>query len=423
MTDEKMLVGPFAQILTMRGLPGGGHIHDAQLEIVEGGAVLLEGGRISRVLDRAELERVEQSPQSAPYTHLRRDMVLLPGLVDCHTHICYAGSRIEEYGRRLAGESYHDIAASGGGIMSTVRSTRAESEADLARSLAKRAEEHLARGVTTCEVKSGYGLEMEAELRMLRAIERVNRMGWIYPDLVPTCLAAHVLPHEFRSEREYLEMVLTSLLPAIRKEGLANRVDAYLDQGAFSVEEGERYLKEAKDMGFDIVVHADQFEVGGSEVAARLRAKSADHLERTGKKELGQLKEAGVAATVLPCSTLGLGLGFAPAHAMLDAGLTVAIASDWNPGTAPMGDLMVGAALLASAEKLTAAETYAGLTCRAASALGLKDRGTIQAGMMADMVAFPCSSYLEPLYRQGALRPCVVIRRGKMIDLQFPGGR
>jgi imidazolonepropionase len=204
-------------------------------------------------------------------------------------------------------------------------------------------------------------------------------------------------------------------LPLVKNEGLANRVDIYIDRGAFPPELADGYLFLAKKLGFAAVVHADQFVAGGAVIAARVGAVSADHLERSTDREFKWLKEKDVAAVVLPGSSLGLGDPFAPARRMLDSGLCVAIASDWNPGTAPMGGLLTQASILSANQRLTAAETFAGLTFRAAKALGLDDRGMIRNGQLADLVGFACESYDEILYRQGALLPSLIIKGGKRV--------
>lgn len=414
------ILGPFAQIVTMDGLPARGPIEDGRLQAVLGGGLLIEGSRIGKVLGPDEFRRTSWDIVQGRSRHellpVEGESVLLPGLIDSHTHICYAGSRSDDYAMRLRGESYQDIARAGGGIMSTVRATREASEDDLVQGLSARARRHLARGVTTCEVKSGYGLELDSELRMLRAIRRAGEPDAPVPELVPTCLAAHVPPPESRSAEEYLGRMASELLPIVKEEGLARRVDAYIDEGAFTPDQAENYLMRAKAMGFEITIHADQFGLGGSMVASRLGARSADHLEVSREDEFRALAASGVVAIALPGSSLGLGLPFANARGMLDRGLSVAIASDWNPGTAPMGDLMMQAAVLGAAQRLTVAETFAGVTVRAADALGLADRGVIREGMRADLVAYPCPRMEEILYRQGDLAPSLVVHGGRVLE-------
>jgi len=424
----KQLLGPFSEMVTMDRLPEKGPLLDERLHIIRDGGLIIEGERILDVLDEERFKQVkalaEMEGSPLGHTPIKHKMVLLPGLIDCHTHICYAGTRAKEYSKRISGESYLQISERGGGILSTVRSTRQASEEELASSLAERAFEHLLRGVTTCEVKSGYGLDVETELKMLRAIRRVDSSSDPMPRLVPTCLAAHVRPPEFKTDQQFLDFLVSKLLPQVKKEGLANRVDIYIDRGAFHPELADGYLFQAKSMGFVPVVHADQFVAGGSAVAARVGAISADHLERSTEREFKWLRDKDVVAVALPGSSLGLGDPFAPVRRMLDAGLCVAIASDWNPGTAPMGGLLTQASILSANQKLTAAETFAGLTFRAARALGVEDRGIIKVGQMADLIGFSCDSYEEILYRQGALSPSLVIRGGRRImkSLILSGG-
>ncbi|MCU0861021.1 MAG: imidazolonepropionase [Methanomassiliicoccales archaeon] len=415
----KQLLGPFKEILTMEQLPEAGPLADERMHLVRDGGLLIEDDRVLEVLNHQDfvqyqgLAEVKGSPLA--HTPIKQSTVLMPGFVDAHTHMCYAGNRMEDYARRLAGESYLQIAERGGGIMSTVRSTRQATEDQLYGSLTMRACEHMFGGVTTCEVKSGYGLDLETEIKMLRAIRRVNGAVGTFPLLVPTCLAAHLRPPEHRTDQQYLEFILRRLLPQVKRDGLADRVDIYVDKGAFTADLAEGFLFQAKEQGFHLVMHADQFTVGGAMVAARVSAMSADHLERSTEREFRWLREKGVVAVALPGSSLGLGEPFAPVRRMLDSGLCVAIASDWNPGSAPHGDLLTLAALLGANQRLTMAETLAGITCRAARALGLEDRGVIRAGAVADLVGFPSERYEEVLYRQGSMRPSFVMRGGRRV--------
>ncbi|MBT8283710.1 MAG: imidazolonepropionase, partial [Muriicola sp.] len=337
-----------------------------------------------------------------------------PGFIDCHTHICFNGSRAGDYALRNAGSSYLEIAEKGGGIWDTVTKTRQASEKDLSLGVVKRAQEHLNQGVTTMEVKSGYGLNIKDELKMLRAIDKARSSVPI--DLVSTCLAAHIFPKDFKGTKaDYLNLISRELLPEIKKEGLANRVDAFIEEGAFSRTEILPYLMNAVALGFDLTLHADQFYTGGSSVAIECNALSADHLEASTEKEIKALAKSDVIAVALPGASLGLGCAYAPARALLDAGASVAIASDYNPGSAPMGQLLTQAAILGTFEKLTTAEVFAGLTFRAAAALGLKDRGRLVSGMLADIVLFPCADHREILYRQGSLKPCYTIKSGSIV--------
>nr|WP_242920678.1 imidazolonepropionase [Pontibacter liquoris] len=409
MTATITLVGPFVQVLPMAGLPAAGPIADIQLQVIEQAGVLVQDGRIVKVDAYKELaqEAKEKNYQLEPVVS---PMVLLPGLIDAHTHICFAGSRANDYAQRVAGKSYLEIARSGGGILDSVRKTREASLPELVLLLKQRCDRHLSEGVTTCEVKSGYGLTVEDELKMLEAIQLVNAQHAL--DLVPTCLAAHTLPPEFSDPRAYLQHIQEELLPQVIKQQLAKRIDIFIEDTAFTEEVALDYLLAAKALGMEVTVHADQFSTGGSRIAAAVGAVSADHLEASGEAEMALLQQAGTVATVLPGASLGLGMGYAPARKMLDSGLCLAIATDWNPGSAPMGDLLLQAALLGAAEKLTTAETLTAMTCQAARALNLTDRGTLSAGQLADMIAFPTADYKDILYFQGKLKPAMIWKNG-----------
>jgi imidazolonepropionase len=396
----KKLTGPFTQILPLTGLPLKGALKDDQLQIITNGGILVENGLIVAVGD---FEKLHKENLSVQIEEIKGDHVLLPGFIDCHTHICFAGNRAKDYAMRIQGKSYLEIAKAGGGIWDTVTQTRAADEGLLIELLLQRIERHLSEGVTTIEVKSGYGLSVEEELKQLRAIKAAQSKT--KANLVATCLAAHMVPKDFNgSQSEYLEYILNDLLPIVKKENLANRVDIFIEESAFNVDNALTYLSKAKQMGFDITVHADQFTTGGSAVAVKMGAVSADHLEASGDEEIKLLASSNTVAVALPGASLGLGMPYAPARKLLDAGACLAIASDWNPGSAPMGDLLMQAAVMSAAEKLSAAEVFAGLTFRAAKALRLSDRGTLSTGMRADIQAYPCGDYREILYNQGKLR-------------------
>ena len=353
---ETWLFGPFAQIVTMDGMPPRGPLKDAELKVTRDGGLLLESGVVRRILSEAEFRRLRNTGPDRRSVMVDEETVLLPGFVDSHTHMCYSGSRLDDYLTRLNGSDYAEIARRGGGILSTVRETRKASQKELGQSLMRRAREHLMRGVTTVEVKSGYGLDAANEIKMLKAIRTVDRSRGLHPRLVPTFLAAHCLPPGGMSEKRYLSSMLP-VLAQVKEQDLASRVDAWIDRGAFSPNPTGAFLGRAKRMGFQVTVHADQFEVGGSRVAAAVHAVSADHLERSGLPEIKGLCANGVAATALPGSSIGLGGEFAKARMMLDEGLSLVIASDWNPGTAPSGDLLAQAAILGANQRLTVAET------------------------------------------------------------------
>ena len=407
------LIGPFRQLITLDKLPLKGPVADHELEIVHNAGILFENDLIKKTGDFHTIKR-ELGNSEYELEQLERAMVALPGFIDCHTHICYAGSRENDYAKRVSGKSYLEIAKQGGGIWDTVTKTRAAGIRELQENTEKRSKELLKQGITTAEVKSGYCLNVEGELKMLKAINQANAN--IEIDLVPTCLAAHTTAKDFNgSPKEYLEMITRELLPVIMKEKLTSRVDIFIEEGAFSLSDADAYLKSAKEKGFDIIIHADQFSVGGSKLAVKYQAKSADHLEVSSEEEIKILAQSNVIPVVLPGASIGLGTDFAPARKMLDTGTSLAISTDWNPGSAPMGDLLVQSAIIGAFEKLTIAETLAGIIFRAAAALNLDDRGILAKDKKADMVAFECKNYEEIFYFQGALKPSKIWKNGQLI--------
>ena len=398
------LHGPFTQILPLTGMPLKGALKDDQLQIIPNGGIVIENGLIVSV---GNFEQLWKENPSAQINEITVDSVLLPGFVDCHTHICFAGSRAKDYAMRIQGKSYLEIAQSGGGIWDSVTQTRVADAETLTTLLLQRIERHLGEGVTTIEVKSGYGLSVEQELKQLRVIK--SAAAKTKASLVATCLAAHMVPRDFAgNQQEYLEHIINDLLPVIKQEDLASRVDIFIEKSAFSAENAFKYLIKAKQMGFDITVHADQFTTSGSNVAVKIGAVSADHLEASGDRQIKLLASSDTVAVTLPGASLGLGMPFAPARKLLDAGACLAIASDWNPGSAPMGDLLMQAAVISAAEKLNTAEVFAGLTFRAAKALNLTDCGMLTPGMRADLQVYPTNDYREVLYQQGRLKSQII---------------
>lgn len=406
------LVGPFRQILPFTDLALKGPLSDQQLNIIENGGVLVKDGRISETGPFDLLYKKRDRDTEIEEIHYQS--VLMPGFIDSHTHICFGGSRARDYALRVAGSSYQEILQQGGGIHDTVAKTREASEEELVHGIMQRAHRHLQEGVTTIEVKSGYGLSVEEELKMLQAIRTAN--SCLEAELIPTCLAAHVKPKDFKEARDYLNYITDELLPRVWQEQLARRVDIFVEPEAFPVEAARPYLQKSKQMGFALSLHADQFTSGGSRLATGLLARSADHLEASGEEEVQLLAKSDTVATVLPGASLGLGMQYAPARKLLDAGACLAIATDWNPGSAPMGDLLLQASLLGAAEKLSMAEVLAGLTFRAAAALGLADRGQLGSGQLADMQSFTTSDYREILYLQGKIKASRVWKNGKLVS-------
>lgn len=411
--EKYTLIGPFAQLLPMASLPLKGALSDERLEVIPDAGILIKDEKIEAIGPFEALKKNSSNlnPDSYP---LEQSFVGLPGFIDAHTHICFGGSRAKDYAMRNAGKSYLEIAKAGGGIWDTVSHTREESLESLSDGVLQRANRHLKNGITTIEVKSGYGLSVEEELKMLRAIQKANQSHTC--DLVATCLAAHIFPKDYAgSIPNYLLEMSVNLFPILKKEQLSHRIDAFIEEEAFSPNLIKPYLQAAQEMGFDITLHVDQFHPGGSAVAVEFNALSADHLEASTKKEVQLLAQSNVIPMALPGASIGLGCAFTPARQLLDAGTSLAIASDWNPGSAPMGDLLSQAAILGTFQKLSTAEVFAGITFRAATALKLIDRGQLKKDYLADIIAFPTTDFREILYHQGQLKPELVWKKGQLM--------
>ncbi len=394
------LIGPFKQVVTLANLPLRGKLSDEQLEIIVDGGILINENKIQKI---GNFETLKSENQNIEIEYVEDEQIVLPAFVDSHTHICFGGNRANDFAMRNAGKTYLEIAESGGGIWSSVQHTRSASEEELLKTLLERIDFLISLGITTIEVKSGYGLDVENELKMLRMIKKAQEQT--KATLVPTCLSAHLKPRDFEgSNEDYLNYILTEILPKVKEENLAQRVDIFIEKSAFQPEESKAFLLKTKDLGFEITVHADQFTPGSSRIAVEVGAKSADHLEATIDEDIEFLAQSETVATALPGASLGLGEKFTPARKLLDAGAIVAIASDWNPGSAPMGNLITQASILATFEKLTTAEVLAGMTFRSAFALGLEDRGQLKSGLKADFVTFKTNNFQNVLYNQGSLK-------------------
>ena len=393
------ITGPFKQIVTLANLPLRGKLADEQLEIIENGGILSENGKI---VDVGDFEVLKTASPTAEIENIKGTQVALPAFTDAHTHICFGGNRANDFAMRNAGKTYLEIAESGGGIWSSVQHTRAASEEELLKTTLERINFLISLGITTIEIKSGYGLDVENELKMLRVIKKAQ--NFTKATLVPTCLSAHLKPRDFEGDNvEYLQYILNEILPKVKEENLAKRVDIFIEKSAFQPEESRNFLMKAKEMGFEITVHADQFTSGSSRIAVEVGAKSADHLEATADEDIDFIASSETVAIALPGASLGLGEKFSPARKILDKNGILAIASDWNPGSAPMGNLITQASILAAFEKLSTAEVLAGITFRSAFALSLEDRGTLEKGKKADFVTFKTDNFQNVFYQQGSL--------------------
>ncbi len=392
----------------MVNLPERGAISDNSLEIIDDGGVVIEDGKIIEVGDFLSLSKNDLDVREITYP-----CVLLPGFIDSHTHVCHYGNRSDEYAKRNSGISYQQILEEGGGIHNTMNSTSNSTDEQLTDDTLNRLKRHFQEGVLTCEVKSGYAPNLEDEVRMLRIINEIDSSNDI--DLIPTCLAAHVTPKKYESSKKYLDSIVNDLLPIIKEENLSNRVDIFIEEKAFSITEASNFLEKIKN-DFYITAHANQFTSGGLKVGVDNGAVSVDHLEVITDQEIDYLSKSDTTGVVLPGCSLGLGIPFAPARKLLDYNCKVSIASDWNPGSAPMGDLLMQASLLGSTEKLSNAEVLAGITCRAANALSLEDRGSLENGKIADMIGFKTNDFRDILYNQGKLKPSFICKRGKIYN-------
>ncbi|WP_313504002.1 imidazolonepropionase [Kaistella carnis] len=407
------LIGPFKQIVTLANLPLRGKLSDDQLEIIKDGGLLTKDGKIETADSFQKLK--DQFP-NIEIENIDGEQICLPAFTDSHTHICFGGNRANDFAMRNGGKTYLEIAESGGGIWSSVQHTRTASEEELLKTTLERINLLISQGITTIEIKSGYGLDVESELKMLRVIKKAQT--FTKATLVPTCLSAHLKPRDFEgSSEQYLNYIITEILPKVKEENLAKRVDIFIEKSAFLPEESKAFLLKAKELGFEITVHADQFTSGSSRIAVEVGAKSADHLEATIDEDIDFLAKSETVATALPGASLGLGEKFTPARKILDAGGILAIASDWNPGSAPMGNLITQTSILATFEKLSTAEVLAGITFRSAFGLSLTDRGSLEKGKKADFVTFKTDNFQNVLYHQGSLKAENVYIDGKKHNL------
>ena len=339
--------------------------------------------------------------------------LVVPGLIDCHTHLAFAGWRADEFERRLRGAGYLEIAAAGGGIAATVAKTRAASATELL----ERCRGHLGQmarlGVTTVEAKSGYGLSLESELRILGVYRDLALAGH---RLVPTLLAAHVVPAEFRDRRaEYVDLVIEQIIPRAAAGNLARFCDVFVEESAFSIEEARRILRAGKQSGLAPKLHADQLTgSGGAELAAEVGAASADHLECISGRGIEQMARAGVVAVSLPFASLYLGVNPLPARSLLQAGVPVAVATDFNPGSAPSYHLPVAMTLACTLQRMTPAEALKGATIVAARAIGMAPEiGSLEAGKSADFAVIEADSVEQWLYHLRANACVRTVARGR----------
>ncbi|MDX1631393.1 MAG: imidazolonepropionase [Thermoanaerobaculia bacterium] len=378
---------------------------------IEDGALAVEDGEVAWVGPQGNLPGKPED--LAATVHPVSGAWILPGLVDCHTHLVWAGSRADEFEQRLQGVSYEEIARRGGGILSTVRATREAPEEGLLEAAGRRLQRLLEEGVTTVEIKSGYGLEPETEVKMLRA---VRALGDRHPvQVVSTFLGAHAVPPEYREDPDgYVELVCREMIPTVAEAGLADAVDGFCETIAFSVEQMDRVFDAAAEHGLPVKLHAEQLtNLGGAELVARHEGLSADHLEHLDEDGVAAMAEAGTVAVLLPGAFYTLRETQVPPVELLRRHeVPMALATDWNPGSSPLGSLLWMLNLACTLFRLTPGEALAGVTREAARALGLSDRGTLEIGKRADFSVWEVERPAALAYEPATHRPVEIVRGG-----------
>jgi imidazolonepropionase len=364
------------------------------LGIIRDGGMLIRDGKIERVGPTAEIEKNVSDEEIVD----AGGRVVMPGFVDAHTHLVFAGNRLDDFERRSRGETYEQIAKAGGGIWSTVEKTRAASEPDLLTQAKKHANWFLRCGTTTVEVKSGYGLTVEDELKILRVMRQLKEE--VRLEIVPTFLGAHAVPREL-SPDEYLDVVVTEMLPRVTTEKLAEFCDVFCERGYFDIDQSRKILSAAKKLGLSLRGHVDQLtNSGGAKLMAEIGATTADHLEQTDGQGIAALKKANVQPVLLPGSVYALGSSRYPrAREMIEAGLAVVLATDFNPGSSPTPSMQMVLSLACTQMKMSPAEAITASTVNAAYSLNRGDKiGCLEPGKLANFVIFDCQDYRELAY-------------------------
>ncbi len=413
-----MLIHHASQLITLQGGPQRG-IDLGRLGLIENGAVLVRGETIAAIGNSDDM--IRRYPDEPRLDAGGR--VVMPGFVDPHTHLVWVGDRAAEFEMRLEGRTYLEILAAGGGILSTVRATRAASLEKIKSETRERAEMILKLGTTTAEAKTGYGLESASELLQLQALLELNAEGPL--EIVPTWLGAHAIPPEFKTDPDaYTDLICQSMLPEVKTWWQMHApqfplpfVDVFCETGAFSLVQSRRILETAIRLGFPVKIHADEFDnLGGASLAAELGAASADHLVKTSREDIIALAKGNTVVVALPCTPFGLAeQHYTPAKDILAAGGLLAVASDLNPGTAWCGNMQFVIALACRYLKLTPAQAIAAATINAAAAIQRADRiGSLEVGKQADILVLSVSDYRHLGYQFGTNLVNTVIKRGQV---------
>ncbi len=382
-----------------------------EIGLIEDGAVGVKDGRIAYVgpSDGIDISKAERSISAYGKT-------ILPGFIDSHTHLVFAGARETEFARRIAGATYAEIAASGGGINTTVKATRAASRIELTEYALHRLDSCLGFGSTTVEIKSGYGLDFENEIKMLEVIDDLRDLHVV--EIVPTFLGAHTVPFDYADRREeYVELVRERMLPEVARRGLAEYCDVFAEKTAFTIEEARGIFMRARELGLKARVHADQITAGGgAELAADVFAASADHLDHISDAGIARMRDSGSVATLLPGVSLFLGEPFPDARRLIDAGLAVAIATDANPGSCMSENIQLMMSLAAMRMRMTTEEILTAVTLNAAAALDRSDtHGSIEEGKQADLLLFDTPNYHRIMYHFGVNHLNTVVKAGRVV--------
>ena len=405
-----LLVTNLSELVTCEPMLG-----DGPLGVIPNGALAASAGRIVWIGPAVDAE--EKVKLAAHGRRLdARGRVALPGFVDSHTHLCFAGSREEEYAMRARGATYQEIAAAGGGILSTVRATRAATVDELVTLMTARLAVLLAHGTTTVEVKSGYGLTTADEIKMLEAITTVADRQAV--GVYATFCGAHEVPPEYRGRTDdYVELVLNEMIPAIAERNLARYVDVFCEEGVFSIDQTRRILEAGAEAGLRAKFHADEFvTLGGAGLAAEVGALSADHLLKAQPEDVAAMAKAGVTAALLPGTAFFLGLPYAPARTFLDTGVRVALASDFNPGSSMGSNLQLVMTMAVSQMKMSPEEALLGVTLHGASAMGLDEEiGSLRAGKMCDLLLADVPGWRWLAYHYGVNHVSAVVKRGVLV--------
>jgi imidazolonepropionase len=401
-----------SQILTVDSFGSGRKKGQAAsvLNILSGHDIIVENGLVKDFI-----------PFHSPLTTAHRTVdvkgkVITPGFVECHTHSLFAGDRSAEYRMKLEGKSYEDIAAMGGGIVSSVRAVRETPESDLLTLLLKRVDNFISQGVTSLEIKSGYGLSYDAELKMLRVIKKAASLRNI--NIIPCFLGAHTVPIEYKQDRKkYLSILINELLPVIKAENLSNRCDAFCESSAFSPDEVGQLFIVAKSLGYNLTLHTEQFNnIGGIELALQMDALSVDHLEVLKDEQIKLFGDSQTVAVLLPGVSYTLDYSFAPARKLIDSGATVALATDYNPGTSNINSIFLIMSLAARKLKMTFEEIISAYTINSAAAIGISNEtGSLEPGKSADFAILDISNYEQIIYNTAQNFNQMTVKSGKII--------